>query len=77
MIYTYGIPIYLIIGIIWATYTLIRNSFTHKSHREHWFTAGFFAFLLWPILTWTAWENGFIKQDIQNIRKRYESNPKI
>jgi hypothetical protein len=77
MIYTYGIPIYLIIGIIWGIYTLIRNSFTPKSHREYWFTAGFFSFLLWPILIWTAWGNGFIKEDIQTLRKRYESNFKI
>jgi hypothetical protein len=70
MIYEYGIPIYLIIGFIWSIYTLIRNTQTHKSHREHWFTAGFFSFLLWPIFMWTAWGNGFIQQDFSKVWKQ-------
>jgi hypothetical protein len=65
MFYTIGVPLYLIIGLIWSIYTILRNQSTHKSHREHWFTAGFFSFMLWPILVWTAWANGFIQQDIR------------
>ena len=77
ILYTYLLNFYFIVGIVWSLYTLIRNSQTHKSHREHWFTAGFFSFLLWPILVWTAWGNEFIKQDIQEIRKRYESHTRV
>lgn len=62
------LSLYFTIGVIWSVYTLIRNSQNHKYHREHWFPAGFFSFLLWPILMWTAYGNGFIQYDYKKLK---------
>jgi hypothetical protein len=62
------LQIYIIIGLIWSVYTLSKNRKSNKSHREHWFTAGFFSFLLWPFLMWSAYDKGFIQEDLEKLK---------
>jgi hypothetical protein len=55
--------IFIFIGIVWSTYTYIKNLQQPKATREHWFTAIFFSFFLWWLLIPLAWPKGIIQRD--------------
>jgi hypothetical protein len=58
---------YLLIGFIWAIWTLSYTLKQRRSIREHWFPVMLFSTLLWPMFMYFAYDKGMAPQSVQNF----------
>lgn len=56
--------LYILLGFIWVSYALHKNSRKSKGTREYWFAVILFGMTLWPFFVYEAYSKGFIQEDL-------------
>lgn len=59
--------LYLMIGLIWAFWTMSVNSKQRHAVREHWFPVMLFSTFLWPMFMYFAYEKGMAPAIVQDF----------
>lgn len=59
--------LYILIGIVWASWSGWYNSKQRHAVRENWFPVLFFGTLLWPFFMYFAYEKGMVPKPVARV----------